>query len=531
VRSRAAFRRRWVSRLTLRILAVNLIALATLAGGVLYLDSFRIKLIEQRREELMQQAHQMAVALGELTSGQPEAPEIEVLRSAVLVKRLNDDDRQRARLFRSNGQQISDTLDENSVPHLAPLPRLNGWDWKSLRRRSARFLDRAIEAIGDSPELETYREPQLITSKDFPELALALNGTASGKLRRTEDGVVIISVAAPVQPYKRVAGALLLTADTRDIITTWRRERLNSFYVFLLALSLTLLLSIFLSRTIARPLQRLSIAAERVRLGRGREVAIPRYRDRKDEIGDLAFSLEQMTQALHTRMDAIEAFAADVSHELKNPLTSLRSAIDVFRTTKDPALREKLLDVVQDDIARLDRLITDISDASRLDAELSRAQMAPLDLRLMVSTLMDLYRTTKIRHSAKIKFVPPQTAMPVQGLELRLGQVVRNLVDNALSFSPDGGTVKLNLSRLGAMITLTVDDDGPGVPPDNLDDIFMRFYSERPAEESFGKHSGLGLSISRDIIEAHGGTIRVENRLSGSGAVAGARFIVELPAA
>jgi two-component system, OmpR family, sensor histidine kinase ChvG len=527
----AAPRRRWFSRLTLGILAVNLIALATLAGGVLYLDSFRLKLIEQRRAELMQQARQMSVALGELTSGEAEAPEIEVLRSAVLIKRLNDDRRQRVRLFRYNGQQISDTLDENSAPQLVALQPPSPWSWKGLRRWSARFLDRAIESIGDNPELETYREAPVISPKDFPELALALDGTTAGKLRRTPDGVVMISVAAPVQPYKRVAGAVLITADTRDIITTWRRERLSSFYVFLFALSLTLLLSIFLSRTIARPLQRLSIAAERVRLGRGREVAIPRYRNRKDEIGDLAYSLEQMTQSLHMRMDAIEAFAADVSHELKNPLSSLRSAVDVFRTTKDPALREKLLDVVQDDIARLDRLITDISDASRLDAELSRAQMAPLDLRLMVSTLIDLYRTTKIRHKAKIVFTPPASAMPVQGLELRLGQVVRNLVDNALSFSPDGGTVALGLSRQATSIRLTVEDDGPGVPPDNLDDIFMRFYSERPAEESFGKHSGLGLSISKDIVEAHGGTIRVENKISHTGEIAGARFTVELPAA
>jgi two-component system, OmpR family, sensor histidine kinase ChvG len=531
MRTVAALRRRWVSRLTLRILAVNLIALATLAGGVLYLDSFRLKLIEQRREELMQQARQMAVALGELTSGKAEVPEIETLRSAVLIKRLNNDDRQRVRLFRTNGKLISDTLDENSLPRQVVLPPINGWDWKSLRRRSARFLDRAIEAIGDSPELETYREPVTITPQDFPELAEALGGATSGRLRRTDDGVVMISVAAPVQPYKRIAGALLLTADTRDIITTWRRERLSSFYVFLFALSLTLLLSIFLSRTIARPLQRLAIAAERVRLGRGREVAIPRYRNRKDEIGDLAFSLEQMTQSLHQRMDAIEAFAADVSHELKNPLTSLRSAIDVYRTTKDSSLREKLLDIVQDDIARLDRLITDISDASRLDAELSRAQMSPVDLRLMVSTLLDMFRTSKIPHTAKITFVPPQTAMLVQGLELRLGQVVRNLVDNALSFSREGGTVAVSLAQADEVIRLIVEDDGPGIPPDNLDDIFMRFYSERPADESFGKHSGLGLSISKDIVEAHGGSIRVENRTSSTDDIIGARFIVELSAA
>jgi two-component system, OmpR family, sensor histidine kinase ChvG len=518
-------RKRWLSRLTLRIFAVNLIALATLAGGVLYLDSFRVKLMEQRREQMIIQARQMATALGELTSGPEEAPEIEVLRSAVLIKRLNDD-RQRVRLFRASGQQISDTVDENSPPQIMRLPA-TGWDWKSLRRRSARFLDRAIESIGSNPDLEPYREPLVVTPADFPELKDALAGNTSGRLRMREDGVVMITVATPVQPYKRVVGAILITADTRDIIRTWRKERLSSFYVFLFALSLTLLLSMFLSRTIARPLKRLAIAAERVRFGRGREVAIPRYRNRKDEIGDLATSLEEMTQSLHHRMDAIESFAADISHELKNPLTSLRSAVDVFRTTKKPELQERLLAVIQDDVTRLDRLITDISDASRLDAELSRAQMTPIDLRLMVSTLVDMYRATTPKKKVKFVFAPPSAPMPVIGLELRLGQVVRNLVDNAMSFSPENGTIRIQLSRSFSTIVLTIEDEGSGIPPDNLKDIFKRFYSERPAEESFGKHSGLGLSISKDIVIAHGGTIVAENRVNQPGAI----FRVELPAA
>lgn len=527
--SAAGNRRRWFSRLTLRILAVNLIALATFTGGIFYLDSFRVKLIEQRQQELIAQARQMAVALGELTSGKPEAPEIEALRSAVLIKRLNDDTRQRVRLFRANGQQISDTLDENSVPQQVPLASL--FSWKGFRKYSARFLDRAIESIGSDPELERYVEPVNASPKDFPELQDALDGLTSGRLRRREDGMVVITVAAPVQPYKRVAGALLITADTSDIVKTWRRERQNSFYVFLFALSLTLLLSIFLSRTIARPLKRLAIAAERVRFGRGREVAIPRYRSRKDEIGDLAMSLEEMTQSLHKRMDAIETFAADVSHELKNPLTSLRSAVDVMRTTKNPDLQEKLFAVIQDDVTRLDRLITDISDASRLDAELSRAQMTPIDLRLMMSTLIDLYRTTKVQRGITLKFAPPPVPMAVQGLELRLGQVMRNLVDNALSFSPDNGTVTFTLERVFNRIILMIEDEGPGVPPDNLEDIFKRFYSERPADESFGKHSGLGLAIAKDIITAHAGTIFAENRTDAKGSIVGARFKVELPAA
>ncbi len=520
---------RWISRLTLRILAVNFIALAALAGGVLYLDNFRVRLIEQRRTALEGRAQLMAIALGEISINAPEIPEIDALRSSILINRLNDPAQQRVRLFRKSGQMIGDT--QTAAPPNDPVLPAWDWTWKTWRRQSARFIDHAIESIGNNPELEVFREPTLATPAAFPELQAALGGQIASQYRKRDDDVVVISVAAPVRATTTIVGAVLITGDTRDIIQTWRRERLTWFYVFLFALSFTLLMSIFLSRTITRPLKRLAVAAERVKLGRGREVTIPRFMDRHDELGDLASALAGMTDSLHSRMDAIEAFAADVSHELKNPLTSVRSAVDVLGTTADPQLQRRLLDIIQHDVQRLDRLISDISDASRLDAELSRARMAPFDLRLMLSTLVDIYRTAGRQPAVQLAFTPPSEPVQAQGLELRLGQVVRNLLDNALSFSPANGVVRLTLFRQGLKIVLMVDDDGPGIPASNLADIFKRFYSERPAGEDFGRHSGLGLSISKQIIEAHDGALYAENRTRANGSVAGARFIVELPAA
>jgi two-component system sensor histidine kinase ChvG len=278
-----------------------------------------------------------------------------------------------------------------------------------------------------------------------------------------------------------------------------------------MALSITLLLSIFLSRTIAKPLQRLAIAADQVRLGRGREAVVPRFPRRNDEIGDLAQALWDMTQTLRQRMDAIEAFAADVAHELKNPLSSVRSAVEVLQKASNAQQRTQLLNIIQDDVGRMDRLISDISDASRLDAELSRAGMGLVDMRNMLQTLVGLDSTPAEKQGVRLVFDKPAQPMSVLGIESRLAQVVRNLVANAVSFSPPGGTVRLSLMRHRTMVRLCVEDEGPGIPEANCRDIFKRFYSERPATEAFGQHSGLGLAIAKQIVEAHGGQIWVEN--------------------
>jgi two-component system sensor histidine kinase ChvG len=253
---------------------------------------------------------------------------------------------------------------------------------------------------------------------------------------------------------------------------------------------------------------------------------------RRDEIGELSSALREMTEALWRRMDAIEAFAADVAHEIKNPLTSLRSAVETVSRVQSPDHQRKLMAIIQDDVGRLDRLISDISDASRIDAELSRAETEPVQMRLMMEALAEVYRDTGAAEGVRFAIeADPSDDLKVIGIESRLVQILRNLISNALSFSPPHGTITLRAGRDGDCIRIEVEDDGPGIPENKLDAIFERFYSERPKAEKFGTHSGLGLSISKQIAEAHGGTLRATNRLAENGLVIGARFILRLPAA
>jgi two-component system sensor histidine kinase ChvG len=318
-----------------------------------------------------------------------------------------------------------------------------------------------------------------------------------------------------------------LTDSAADLTKILRAERLTSFWLLLGVTGLTLLLSFYLARTIVRPLRMLAIAAHRVRLGRSREVIVPRLPERRDEIGALARALSDMSIALRQRIDATEAFAADVAHELKNPLASMRSAVDTLETVEAPDLKARLLAVIRDDVARLDRLITGISEASRLDAELSRSRFEQVDAGALCAGLVAAYRTANPVGDIRIEYLPPLAgAARVQGDPARLAQVMRNLIDNAISFSPRPGMVIVSAETAPGRVFLKVEDQGPGVPAENRGDVFKRFYSQRPADEDFGRHSGLGLSIAGSIVDAHGGSIRVDD-----GAAGGAVFTVELPSA
>jgi two-component system sensor histidine kinase ChvG len=342
-----------------------------------------------------------------------------------------------------------------------------------------------------------------------------------------------MTVAAPVQLFKQVLGAVLLSRDSREIENALRSVRLQLLTVFAVALSVTVLLSLYLARSLARPITRLARAAERMRASPGRELTIPDFSARQDEIGHLSVALREMTRSLWERMDAIERFAADVAHEIKNPLTSMRSAIETATRIKDPERQGKLFAIILDDVTRLDRLITDISDASRVDAEMSRAQVEPLDLDTVLSMLVENYRATRLDGQPEVAYEGPGPGRArTQALEGRLVQVFRNLIGNAISFSPPDGAIKVRLAvRRGGGIEASVEDNGPGIPEAKLDAIFNRFYSERPAGEKFGTHSGLGLSISKQIIDALHGRIYAENRRNSRGEIIGARFVVELPPA
>ena len=356
----------------------------------------------------------------------------------------------------------------------------------------------------------------------------ALQGEAAYARRRLPEGRMHLSVGVPVQSYRQVLGALVISGTDKSIEENIRAVRLDIMKVFALVFAVTALLSFYLARTITRPIERL--AAERLRLGMNRQHKIPDFRKRRDEIGELSGTLIAMTDALWQRLDAIERFAADVAHEIKNPLTSLRSAVETASRVKDAGQQQKLMAVILDDVKRLDRLISDISDASRLDSELSRADMETVDVGIMLTTLVGIYTAVPKEGGPRFRVaLPPGDKLLVTGLETRLGQVVRNLVTNAISFSPPDGTITVTGGREGSFVVFTVEDEGPGIPENKLADIFNRFYTERPKGERFGTHSGLGLSISKQIVDAHGGTIIAENRMDSAGQVVGARFTVRLP--
>ena len=364
----------------------------------------------------------------------------------------------------------------------------------------------------------------------FPEVLQALEGETGSAQRRTADGRIMVTVALPVQRFKKVLGALLLSASGEDIEAGVREVRLAILQVFVLAFAITVMLSVYLAATIARPVRRLAEVADIVRRGPTRRVAIPDFTSRRDEIGDLSGALGDMTAALYDRIEAIEAFAADVAHEVRNPITSIRSAVELLAQGGDLQRQEKLTAIIQEDVARLDRLIGDIADASRVDAELARAEVEPVDLVQLIRTLVGIQRETGSRESPNIVVdAGSEASLVVDGIEGRLGQVMRNLLANAVTFSPPGGLIRIRVSRENDRARITVEDDGPGIPEDMREAIFERFYTERPEGEAFGVHSGLGLSISRQIVVAHGGGIRAENRRNEDGDVAGARFIVELP--
>ncbi|KPF61632.1 hypothetical protein IP88_15620 [alpha proteobacterium AAP81b] len=492
-----------------RIFAVNIVAVLVLAIMLLYLDTVRARLLEERTTGLAMEAATIA--------GFTEDLPWRARGAAIATKSFSRG--ARLRLYAADGRLLADNWGSPTVHRFQVAdPAVDGW-----RRRSARFIDRSIETLTSFRALALYREAAADTASQWPEVtaAHARRGAATA-LRRSLDGDFIVAAAAPLS-----GGATIhLTDNAADVTRILRAERLTSFWLLVGVIAITLFLSFYLAQTIVRPLRMLAVAAHRVRLGRSREVVVPRLPDRRDEIGALARAISDMSIALRHRIDATEAFAADVAHELKNPLASLRSAVDTLETVKQPALRDRLLAVIRDDVARIDRLITDISDASRLDAELSRTGFSRLDIGQLAAGLVAAYRTSGLPAGLRLDYSAPEAgAAPVQGDAARLAQVLRNLIDNAVSFSPSPGQVLVSTDTAPGRVFVRVADQGPGVPPENRGDVFKRFYSQRPEAEDFGRHSGLGLAIAAAIVEAHGGSIDVGERPGG-----GAVFTVELPA-
>jgi len=552
------------SSLTKRILFLNLAALGVLVVGILYMNQFRDGLIDARVESLMTQSEIIAGAIAasatvetdsitidperllELQAGESLPPGQRALDSlefpinpekvAPVLRRLISPTHTRARIFDRDMNLLLDSR------HLYSRGQILRYDLPPVVPAEPGFFDRVRVMFAEffrRTDLPIYREQPGGTGTAFPEVVAAANGTSGYLVRLSEQGEQIVSVAVPIQRFRAVHGVLMLSTQGGDIDRIVAAERRAILRLFGVAALVTAILSMVLASTIANPLRRLSAAAIRVRRGGKNREEIPDFSDRQDEIGNLSVALRDMTNALYARIEAIESFAADVSHELKNPLTSLRSAVETLPLAKNDQSRARLMEVIQHDVRRLDRLITDISDASRLDAELARDDAERVDVEKLARDLTRLLSEQSRAHAKtiavdfKVEKAPHQSkGFFVNGHDLRLGQVITNLVENARSFVPDeGGRVKVTLARTQRWVLITVEDNGPGIRIENVDRIFERFYTDRPSGEAFGQNSGLGLSISRQIVEAHGGTVTAENIPGGKpGDLRGARFTVRLPA-
>jgi two-component system sensor histidine kinase ChvG len=552
------------SSLTRRIVFLNVAGLLALVVGILYLSQFRAGLIDARIQSLVVQGEIIAQAIAasgtadsygpfidpdkllELQPGENYSPPDEGLtglefsinpeRVAPVLRRLISPTKTRARIYDRHGYLILDSRNVYIPGEVLRFDLLPPDESKPGVIRRAWNAFRVWLGRGDLP---LYRELGPDEGMGYAEIAQALAGAESASMVRVNDhGEVIVSVAVPVQRFRAVRGALLLSTQGGDINQAVESERLQIVKLFLILVGVMVVLSMLLAGTIAGPVRRLADSAERVRHRIQSRVEIPDFTSRGDEIGHLSGALRDMTNALYRRIEAIETFAADVAHELKNPLTSLRSAVETLPLAKTPESQSRLLAVIQHDVKRLDRLISDISDASRLDAELQRGEMAPVNLERLINTVVTVQNEARQSDIAKVTLAfegGGPLAFVVPGHDSRLGQVINNLVDNARSFAPPESTVRVTCRRLHDEIEITVDDDGPGIRPDSFDKIFERFYTDRP-HQGFGQNSGLGLSISKQIIEAHRGRLWAENRVSVAASeneppkILGARFVVRLPA-
>ncbi|RXZ66461.1 sensor histidine kinase [Pelagerythrobacter rhizovicinus] len=504
----------WSRRLSLttRILAVNLLPLALLGGGIFYLDTYRKQLLSERYKLARIEAQITAEALAGASRQRQEA----------LLIQIGKEQKMRLRMFDAEGRLWADSFELDE-----PAFEFDDVGDDPFSIEFARMLDRWVDTIVGADPIPDYIEPEQPVADAWPELARAREeGLSQIQLRDAPDGTPVINAAVPVG----LNGATLLTTrNAIDITEKVRQARSTLGIAVFVALLGSIFLSLYLARTIVRPLQSLARAAVRVRLGREREVEVPRLPDRRDEIGALARAVSDMTNALRQRIDAVEHFAADVAHEIKNPLASLRSAIESLGKVDDPDLRQQLTGIAAHDIRRIDRLVTEISDASRVDAEISRTTFERFDLGDLAAAIIAAREDRAENDQRRVELSRPMGGAQVMGVPLRLERVIENLLDNAVSFSPPGGVIEVTVSHDDhERVVLSVCDQGPGIPEDSREKVFQRFHSVRPDAEAFGNHSGLGLAIARTIVEAHDGTLEARGRPDGT---TGACLVLSLPAA
>ncbi|MEQ1755353.1 MAG: stimulus-sensing domain-containing protein [Micropepsaceae bacterium] len=523
-----------MSALTAKVIAFNVLAFIVFLGGAYWLQTIRVSLVDERVKSLSTQAEIVAAALasygavGEIDS--ETATEIDGQKAGQVLNILVGPTGMRARIFDRQGQRVQDTrfiLTRNQVQsrELPPPGQIDLIEEMQSGLRSGLYKLRPGKKL---PPVVNDEPTQ--TGDKFEEVQYALQHAEPGSAERINaEGNLIVSVAVPIRRLQYVMGVLMLSTEAGDIDDALSDEWEQLIAGVSIGFTVILVASVLLLWHVTGPVRKLSEGAELVR-GGGREPnAIPNFGRRYDEVGDLSISLRAMTSALYARMDAIEQFAADVAHEIKNPLTSVASAIETLRRTTDEEKRLKLMGVVRDDVRRLNRLISEISDASRLDAELSRAKAHPVDLVALINALAEMFDDPDVQGAPKIRLDLPQGGLVVRGLDGPLAQVFRNIIENAMSFSPGGAEIHIAARAENGRAVITIEDQGPGIPEENLEVIFRRFYTSRPLSHGFGKNSGLGLSISRQIVEVHDGKIHASNLTAEDGHVKGARFTVELP--
>jgi two-component system sensor histidine kinase ChvG len=534
-----------MSPLLRRVLLLNALPPALLAASLLYLDQYQAGLLSAEVNALRTQARITAGGIAEAAVRIEDGRAILVpeLARPLLRRLVEPSPATQARLFDTTGLLVADSRVREGpggaqiVTEPLPPPEPERGFGAAVALLYDRVLSVLPRGAGGITVDWTPGAPAFDWQPDLgpdrpQELRAALEGGIRPYVRRTGDGRLLVSVAEPARRGNQTLGLALLTREAREVDERLMELRVSVLGLVALALILTVALSFYLARTLAAPILKLADAAARMRDGEGRSGSVPRrLLGRRDEIGVLARDLQRAANALWTRIDTNERFAADVAHELKNPLTSVRSAIETLRRIEDPAQRNRLVAIIAEDAVRMDRLIADIADSSKVDAEISRSVTLPVDIAPILSTLAELHEATRAEDGPHLVVDQPAGAVVVRGIEGRLVQVFRNLIGNAISFSPEGGTVRVKARRQAGMVEISVEDEGPGIPEAKLENIFERFYSERPRAERFGQHSGLGLSITRQIVDGFGGTIRAENRRAEGGAVLGARFVVRLPAA
>ena len=543
-----------------RILISNLMGFFILLGGILYLGWFHTWLIDAKLDALKTQGKIIADAIAANATvvrehimldpnklpDTPDAPQqfddgLAALELSIhpedvtpILRKLIQPTNTRARVYARDGTLIVDTA--RSLAQWTALRH----EPNDKRQPKTQNIWTMLTRYFFKEPIPVYQEIGSANGMAYKEVRVALQGEERSMLLLNKKGEQIVSMALPIRRFKNVQGVLLLSTLPGQIDKILREERTVILILATIALLASVVTSLLLARTVAGPMRRLSAAADQVSRNIAAPQQLPELADRTDEVGQMAGAFQAMTAALYKRIEASEKFAADVAHELKNPLTAARSTAESLGFAKTPEERDQLIEQIQIELKRLNRLITDVSNASRLDAELARKEMRSIDVTTMLRNVMTIFRDIIGGDSRRIELsIAPEPytgAYFIVGDEGRLGQVLTNLLDNAVSFSPEGGVVTVRARASGPFIEISVEDQGPGIPDDRLEIVFDRFYSDRPAtDQSRGKNSGLGLSISREIAHAHGGRIVAENRYeAGAGPgtqPAGATFIVRLPIA